>query len=98
MITVEFNWRLLTSKAKKKNYLYPSFCFIFNTNKIDLSSLIIPGCILAELYTGYPLFPGEDEVEQFSCIMEILGLPPSDLVNASTRKATFFGEFFFINK
>ena len=28
------------------------------------------GCILAELYTGYPLFPGENEVEQLACIME----------------------------
>lgn len=29
------------------------------------------GCILAELYTGYPLFPGESEVEQIACIMEV---------------------------
>ena len=39
---------------------------------IDMWSL---GCILAELYTGYPLFPGENEVEQLACIMEV-----SDLV------------------
>ena len=35
---------------------------------IDMWSL---GCILAELYTGYPLFPGENEVEQLACIMEV---------------------------
>lgn len=35
---------------------------------IDMWSL---GCILAELYTGYPLFPGESEVEQMACIMEV---------------------------
>ncbi|XP_007469575.1 PREDICTED: dual specificity tyrosine-phosphorylation-regulated kinase 4 [Lipotes vexillifer] len=35
---------------------------------IDMWSL---GCIMAELYTGYPLFPGENEVEQLACIMEI---------------------------
>lgn len=29
------------------------------------------GCILAELYTGYPLFPGENEAEQLACIMEV---------------------------
>lgn len=29
------------------------------------------GCILAELFTGYPLFPGENEVEQLACIMEV---------------------------
>ncbi|KAF9960309.1 hypothetical protein BGZ65_012527, partial [Modicella reniformis] len=37
---------------------------------IDMWSL---GCILAELYTGYPLFPGENEQEQLACIMEIQG-------------------------
>lgn len=35
---------------------------------IDMWSL---GCILGELYTGYPLFPGESEVEQIACIMEV---------------------------
>ena len=35
---------------------------------IDMWSL---GCILAELYTGYPLSPGENEVEQLACIMEV---------------------------
>lgn len=35
---------------------------------IDMWSL---GCIMAELYTGYPLFPGENEVEQLACIMEV---------------------------
>lgn len=48
------------------------------------------GCILSELYTGYPLFPGENEAEQIQCIMEILGVPPKRLINASTRKQTFF--------
>lgn len=55
---------------------------------IDMWSL---GCILAELYTGYPIFPGENEQEQLSCIMEVLGLPDKDLINRSTRKRLFFG-------
>ncbi|XP_033120572.1 dual specificity tyrosine-phosphorylation-regulated kinase 4-like isoform X2 [Anneissia japonica] len=54
---------------------------------IDMWSL---GCILAELYTGYPLFPGENEVEQLACIMEILGLPPSHLTAEAHRKRLFF--------
>jgi hypothetical protein len=53
------------------------------------------GCILAELYTGYPLFPGENEVEQLACIMEILGVPPEDVINQATRRRLFFGEFHF---
>lgn len=48
------------------------------------------GCILAELYTGYPLFPGENEVEQLSCIMEVFGTPPPEIVDSSNRKKMFF--------
>ncbi|KAJ7231446.1 hypothetical protein B0H12DRAFT_1239925 [Mycena haematopus] len=42
---------------------------------IDMWSL---GCILAELYTGFPIFPGENEQEQLSCIMEVLGIPDKE--------------------
>ncbi|KAK3087855.1 hypothetical protein FSP39_011544, partial [Pinctada imbricata] len=48
------------------------------------------GCILAELYTGYPLFPGENEVEQLACIMEVLGLPPGPVLDQATRRRLFF--------
>ena len=48
------------------------------------------GCILAELYTGFPIFPGENEQEQLSCIMEVLGVPDKDLINRSSRKRLFF--------
>ncbi|XP_051780395.1 dual specificity tyrosine-phosphorylation-regulated kinase 4 isoform X2 [Erpetoichthys calabaricus] len=54
---------------------------------IDMWSL---GCILAELYSGYPLFPGENEGEQLACIMEVLGLPPDDFVQTASRKRLFF--------
>ena len=50
------------------------------------------GCILAELYTGFPIFPGENEQEQLSCIMEVLGLPDKYLVDKSSRKNLFFGK------
>lgn len=54
---------------------------------IDMWSL---GCILAELFTGYPIFPGENEQDQLSCIMEVLGLPEREFVNRSSRKKLFF--------
>ncbi|XP_065214433.1 dual specificity tyrosine-phosphorylation-regulated kinase 2-like [Planococcus citri] len=48
------------------------------------------GCILAELYTGLPLFPGENEVEQLACIMEIIGLPPGEVLARAARRNLFF--------
>lgn len=54
---------------------------------IDMWSL---GCILAELYTGLPIFPGENEHEQMACIMEIFSLPPDLVLEKATRKKVFF--------
>ncbi|KAA8912019.1 hypothetical protein FN846DRAFT_773582 [Sphaerosporella brunnea] len=54
---------------------------------IDMWSL---GCILAELYTGYPIFPGENEQEQLACIMEVFGPPEKHLIEKSTRRKLFF--------
>lgn len=48
------------------------------------------GCILIELYTGYPLFPGENEIEQMLRIMEVLGSPPENLLQIASRKKHFF--------
>jgi len=48
------------------------------------------GCILAELYTGYPLFPGENEVEQLACIMEVCNVPPPRILESATRIKMFF--------
>ena len=48
------------------------------------------GCIVAELYTGLPLFPGENETEQLDCIMEVLGLPPRNMLNVASRRRLFF--------
>lgn len=57
------------------------------TTAIDMWSL---GCILAELANGYPIFPGESEVEQMCCLMEYLGVPPRALVDRGSRKKNFF--------
>ena len=57
------------------------------TGAIDMWSF---GCILAELATGLPLFPGESEHEQLLCIMELLGLPPDSVLEQSSRKKMFF--------
>lgn len=42
------------------------------TSAIDMWSF---GCILAELYSGYPLFPGENEQDQLAYIMQMKDVP-----------------------
>ena len=50
------------------------------------------GCIIAELYTGYPIFPGENEVDQLAFIMEVCGIPNQNVLDISTRRHLFFDE------
>lgn len=51
------------------------------------------GCILAELYTGRPLFPGENELDQLACIMQLLGVPSKQYLDRCSRKKQFFDRY-----
>lgn len=42
------------------------------------------GCIMAELFLGYPVFPGENEVEQMAMFMEVLGKPRSEFISVDS--------------
>ena len=59
------------------------------TPAIDMWSF---GCMMVEFAMGYPIFPGEDEIDQLSLMMETLGLPSPNLLAISTRKAKFFND------
>ncbi|KAI9295581.1 kinase-like protein [Neoconidiobolus thromboides FSU 785] len=48
------------------------------------------GCILVELTTGYPIFPGESENEQMALIIECCGTPPSSMLSGCKRRYSFF--------
>uniref|UniRef100_A0A182NU40 dual-specificity kinase n=1 Tax=Anopheles dirus TaxID=7168 RepID=A0A182NU40_9DIPT len=54
---------------------------------IDMWSL---GCIVAELYTGSALLPGEDEYDQMACIIELLGMPPLKLLHNARWPSRYF--------
>ena len=50
------------------------------------------GCIMAEFCIGFPLFPGEDEMEQLAMMMEVCGTPSQEVLKTSQRKKKFFND------
>lgn len=54
---------------------------------IDIWSL---GCIAAELFLGLPLFPGSSEYNQMTRITEMLGQPPSWMLEMGKQSGEFF--------
>jgi dual specificity tyrosine-phosphorylation-regulated kinase 2/3/4 len=60
------------------------------TTAIDMWSL---GCMVIEFFTGFPAFIGENEHEQLYFFMEILGLPPDNILKLSSRSKLFFDPF-----
>ncbi|XP_076003157.1 homeodomain-interacting protein kinase 3 isoform X1 [Genypterus blacodes] len=54
---------------------------------IDMWSL---GCVIAELFLGWPLYPGALEYDQIRYISQTQGLPGEHLLNAGTKTTRFF--------
>ena len=55
------------------------------------------GCILAELFTGVPVFPGENEFEQMKYMIDTLGMPPRTMMQRGSRRSVFFDEDGHVN-
>ncbi|XP_062327969.1 homeodomain-interacting protein kinase 3 isoform X4 [Osmerus eperlanus] len=54
---------------------------------IDMWSL---GCVIAELFLGWPLYPGALEYDQIRYISQTQGLPGEHLLNVGTKTSRFF--------
>ncbi|XP_070550839.1 homeodomain-interacting protein kinase 2-like isoform X2 [Ptychodera flava] len=54
---------------------------------IDMWSL---GCVIAELFLGWPLYPGSSEYDQIRYISQTQGLPAEHLLSAATKTTRFF--------
>ncbi|XP_027016087.2 homeodomain-interacting protein kinase 3 isoform X1 [Tachysurus fulvidraco] len=54
---------------------------------IDMWSL---GCVIAELFLGWPLYPGALEYDQIRYISQTQGLPGENLLNLGTKTSRFF--------
>lgn len=73
-----FNNEISYSYIQSRFYRAPEVIIGAKYNSmIDLWSF---GCVIAELYTGIPLFPGKNELEQIGLISEVFGAPNSSLI------------------
>jgi serine/threonine protein kinase len=54
---------------------------------IDMWSL---GCVLAELFLGWPLYPGSSEYDQIRYISQTQGLPSEAMLSRATKTQRFF--------
>ncbi|BGP48962.1 dual specificity protein kinase yak1 [Rhodotorula kratochvilovae] len=57
------------------------------SSMIDMWSL---GCICVELFLGLPLFPGTSEFNQITRIIEMLGMPPDNMLDKGKQTSHFF--------
>jgi serine/threonine protein kinase len=57
------------------------------SHPIDMWSF---GCIVAELYLGLPIFPGNSEYDQMRRIIEILGVPDDGLLETARFRTKYF--------
>jgi serine/threonine protein kinase len=48
------------------------------------------GCIVVELFLGLPLFPGSSEYNQICRIVEMLGIPPTWMLEMGKQSGEFF--------
>lgn len=80
----------MTEYVVTRWYRAPELLLSFDdySTAIDMWSA---GCIIAELYTRKPIFPGRDVKNQIECVNQIVGKPNAEqLLNIPNRRAREF--------
>lgn len=91
---IDFGSATYTSRALDNTYLQSRYyrapeviLGVPFTEKIDIWSL---GCVIAELFLGYPLYPGGCEFDQIRFITSTEGLPPKDMLEVGKKTRQYF--------
>ncbi|GIX90762.1 homeodomain-interacting protein kinase 2 [Caerostris darwini] len=91
---IDFGSASYTSKAVCSTYLQsryyraPEIILGLQFNEaIDMWSL---GCVIAELFLGWPLYPGSSEYDQIRYISQTQGLPSEHMLSNATKVHRFF--------
>ncbi|XP_043935405.1 homeodomain-interacting protein kinase 2-like [Protopterus annectens] len=91
---IDFGLAFQYSTAEHPAYLQPRFyrapeiiLGVPNWEAIDMWSV---GCIIAELFLGYPLYPGASEYDQIRYITDTQGVPEESLLNQGKKTGLYF--------
>jgi serine/threonine protein kinase len=92
------NSGFMTEYVATRWYRAPEIMLTFKeyTKAIDVWSV---GCILAEMLSGKPLFPGRDYHHQLTLILDVLGTPTmDDFYGIKSRRVTHKHYIYIIYK
>lgn len=87
VLTADQDTGFMTEYVATRWYRAPEIMLTFKqyTKAIDVWAV---GCILAEMLTGRPLFPGRDYHQQLSLILDVLGTPTlEEFQNINSRRS-----------
>ncbi|XP_074109005.1 uncharacterized protein LOC141533823 [Cotesia typhae] len=91
---IDFGSASYAAKAVRNTYLQsryyraPEIILGLPFNEaIDMWSL---GCVIAELFLGWPLYPGRSEYDQIRYISQTQGLPTEEMLNNASKTSKFF--------
>jgi p38 MAP kinase len=75
----------MTGYVSMRHYRAPETMLTWQkyTVQVDIWSA---GCILAEMISGTPLFPGQSHADQFSVIVDLLGSVPENVLETISSK------------